>query len=205
MTVLRGSPPGVVVACWAGAVVAGAALLVIGPTAPRREPAALSPYSLAAHLRRVAGPEAKDVRVNGVYGSGRAGAWQFVAHITWVDATGGVRGGSTTLPQRAGQSPFSSDLDDARLRAEHRIGWSVAQLDVVLDRMSDVRSPLAMIELEIAPIGSSDLVECHGTAAAARCTARRRDGSTENRFVDRLIMLPSGDALSVRRASTTTP
>jgi hypothetical protein len=194
--------PALIAGCWSLSVVAGAALLAVGPVAPRPEPAELSPYSLAAYLSRVAGTDARDIRVNGVYGSGHGGAWQFTAHLSWFDADGVVRGGTTTLPQLAGSDPLQSDLDDARLQAEQDIGWSLADLDAALDQLSGVSDPLAMLELEILPDGAGDVTSCHSTApgVAARCRTISRDGELGPAFADELTDSPLADALSVQRA-----
>lgn len=193
--------PALVAGCWSLSVVAGAALLAVGPVAPRPEPVELSPYSLAAYLTRVAGPDARDVRVNGVYGSGHDGAWQFTAHLTWLDADGGVRGGTTTLPQLAGTDALQSELADERLQAEQDIGWSLSDLDAALDLLTGVSDPLAMLELEILPDRSGEVTSCHSNAAGApaRCRSVTRDGERGPPFTDALADSPLADALSVQR------
>lgn len=191
-----------VVGCWTLSVVAGAALLAVGPTAPRPEPSELSPYSLAAYLTRVAGPDARQVRVNGVYGSGHSGAWQFTAHLSWRDADGLVQGGTTELPGLAGNPALQSDFDSERLGVEQEVGWSMSDLDRALDRLSGVNDRLAMLELEIRPDGSGDVVACRsaGTDDTATCRSVDRDARTGERFDARLTDEPHANALSVRRS-----
>jgi hypothetical protein len=194
--------PALIAGCWAVSVVTGAGLLAVGPVAPRPEPAELSPYSLAAYLTRVAGPDARDIRVNGVYGSGHDGAWQFTAHLSWRDAGGTVRGGTTTLPQLAGSDPLQTDLADDRLQAEQDVGWSLSDLDAALDQLTGLSDPLAMVELEILPDGTGDVTSCHSAAsgAAAGCRTVSREGEFGPSFTDALSDSPLADALSVQRA-----
>jgi hypothetical protein len=191
-----------VAGCWSLSVVAGAALLAVGPTAPRPEPAELSPYSLAAYLTRVAGPDAQQVRVNGVYGSGHSGAWQFTAHLSWRDADGAVQGGTTELPGLAGNPALQSDFDSERLQVEQEIGWSMSDLDRALDRLSGVNDRLAMLELEIRGDGSGDVIACRsaGTEQAGTCRSVDRNARTGERFAARLTDEPLANALSVRRS-----
>lgn len=198
--------PALVAGCWALSVTSGAALLAVGPTSPRPEPAALSPYSLAAYLQRVAPPGGRDVRVNGVYGSGHDGAWQFTAHLTWHDPTGVVRGGATTLPQLAGSPPLRTSFDTARLQAEQDIGWTLDELDAALDRLSGVNDPLAMLELEILPQQPDEVLSCHSNnGAPAACRSQGRDGEAGQPFADMLADDPAAGALSVRRTRPTGP
>lgn len=195
-------PPTLVAGCWALSVVSGAALLAVGPAAPRPEPAELSPYSLAAYLTRVAGPDARQVRVNGVYGSGHDGAWQFTAHLSWREADGTVRGGTTELPQLAGSAALDSDFDTTRLELEQDIGWTMNELDSALDKLTGVNERLAMLELEIRPDGTGQVASCHSPAAdgAATCGTVRRDGNVGPTSPGRLTDEPLADALSVQRA-----
>lgn len=187
--------------CWALSVVSGAALLAVGPTAPRPEPTSLSPYSLAAYLSRAAAPDAQQIRVNGVYGSGHDGAWQFTAHLSWRDPTGTVGGGTTTLPQQAGSAALDSDVDADKLEAEQEIGWTLTELDAALDKLTGISDRLAMIELEIRGDGSGQAVSCHSPAvdAEAACRRVRRDGELGPTFPGTLTDSPLGEALSVRR------
>lgn len=192
--------PVLIAGCWALSVVAGAALLAIGPNEPRPEPDALSPYSLAAYLQRLAGPDADDIRVNGVYGSGHDGAWQFTAHLSWHGPTGTVRGGTITLPQQAGSAALDSDFSVERLEAEQDIGWTLTDLDAALDTLIGVSDPLAMLELEIQPDGTGNIVSCHSHPdQTATCETRSRTGKAGPAFTDTLTDTPAAGALSVQR------
>lgn len=205
MTRSRSRPhraPGPVIACWAGSLVAGAALLAVGPVAPAREPKELSPYSLAAYLERVAGPAARDVRVNGIYGSGHSGGWQFVAHLTWLDATGTVRGGTTNLPLLAGAEPLVSTAHPDRLIVEQQHGWTLNAIDKALDTLDAVSAPLAMVELEIDAAGDGEVLFCHGSSVEADCETRSKSARRTSDFADRLTDTPDLAAVSVRQAST---
>ena len=102
--------PRLIAGSWTASVLTGAALLALGAHPARPEPDALSPYSLAAYLRRLAGPAATDIRINGVYGSGHHGAWQFVAALTWRTPEGTITGGTTSLPQLAGAPTLTQHL-----------------------------------------------------------------------------------------------
>ena len=192
--------PALVAGCWTLSVLSGAALVAIGPTEPRPEPDSLSPYSLAAYLRGVADPDARQVRVNGLYGSGHAGAWQVTAHISWLDPTGGVQGGTTTLPQLAGTATLDTDLDTSRLQAEHDIGWSMQDLDAALDRLDGVSDPLAMLELEILPDGSGRVLSCRSASPGpATCQLASRDRDVRPTGGETLTDIPAGGALSIQR------
>ena len=193
--------PRVVVGCWAASLAVGSVLIAIGPAAPAREPLELSPYSLAAYLERVAGPEAREIRVNSFYGSGHGGGWQFVAHLTWVDGSGQVRGGTTSLPQLAGADAIVSNFDVARLKREQAIGWTLRDLDGVLDQVEDVNAVLAMLELEIDASGAGDVLYCHAAVAEARCEARSRVGRRTRQFEELLTDEPLRGPLAVQRAS----
>ncbi len=195
-------PPRAVAGCWAVSVTTGAFLLAINPAPPAREPAALSPYSLAAYLRRVAGPDARDVRVNSFYGSGRDGAWQFVAHLTWLDPNGSVRGGSTALPVLAGRASLQSTFDDARLQREQQVGWTAPELDRVLDQVDGVSDPLVMLELEIDADGSGEVVACAAPSEGpAACQTRSRNGDRTARFTSALTDTPTDGPLAIRRTA----
>src|SRR4051794_37641138 len=125
------APPRWVSGAWALSVLAGGAFLLVG-TAESSEPTGLAPATVSRYLEDAADPAARDIRVNGLYGSGHVGAWQFVAHITWHDAAGGIHGGTVTLPQQAGRPAVRSEFDDQRLSREEAIGWRLQRLN---DRM----------------------------------------------------------------------
>jgi hypothetical protein len=194
--------PRVVKTCWALALLIGAALVIVRPHPARPEPNALSPYSLASYLRRVAGPDAHQIRVNGFYGSGHQGAWQFVAHLTWRTSDGQIAGGTTMLPLLAGQPTLKSSLRRARLDTEEHIGWTLKELDAVLDKASEVDAPLALAELEIPSDGAGKATTCHAhLGSPASCEARDSRARRSNLFQDQLTDQPFLDALSVQRAS----
>lgn len=176
--------------------------MVLGPHAPRPEPDALSPYSLAAYLSRVAGPAARDIRVNAAYGSGHDGAWQVTAHLTWRTPAGEIAGGTTTLPQLAGAPAVASEFDTARLTQEERLGWTMPELDKALDALPGVNDPLAMLELQIPLVGAGSVVSCHAQPQQrASCESRERDGARTRTFGDSLSDRPELEYLSVQRAS----
>jgi hypothetical protein len=193
--------PRVVIGCWAASLAVGALLLAVGPNAPAREPTELGPYSLAAYLERVVGPDARDVRVNSFYGSGHSGGWQFVAHVTWLDTGGVVRGGTTSLPQLAGSEPLVSEADSGRLVKEQQIGWTLDDVDNVLDRLDHLDARFALLELEIPESGRGDLVFCRAESSDGQCEARSRAGQRTRQFADRLSDEPLLGALAVQRAS----
>ena len=192
------SPPKAVVGCWAVSVAAGV-YLVITPTGSTREPSALSPYSVAAYLREVAPDDARDVRVNGLYGSGHGGAWQFIAHLTWREPEGEIAGGTTNLPILAGGNSIQSSFDAERLDHEHAIAWSLDDLDSVLDSFDDVDAPLAMVEFE--PTGTSAVItHCGGDRTEpAACEVRQRDGDVVSRERIELTDEPLQGPLAVQR------
>ena len=197
------TPPVSVIACWTAAVLAGGALLTIGPTAPRPEPDALSPYSLAAHLRRLVPDGGHDIRIGGTYGSGRDGAWQFVASITWRDRAGKVQGGTTGLPQRGGVPPFESEFSPTRVDREHRQSWTLTELDAAFDKLAGVNEPMALVEMEITPDGRFDMVSCRGDGKmTGSCERWGRGGDRMSRFTDELSLDPTLGALSVQRAGS---
>lgn len=193
------SPPTAVIGCWAVSVAAGAYLLIT-PRPTDREPSSLSPYSVAAYLRDVAPADAQDVRVNGLYGSGHSGAWQFVAHVTWRDASGALAGGTTNLPILAGGSAVESNFGPSRIEREHRVGWPIADLDDVLDSFDKVDAALAFVEFE-PTTADAVVTACVGNRAApASCVVRRRDARVVSRDSAHLVDDPLLGPLAVRRA-----
>lgn len=192
------SPPRAVVGCWAISVAAGV-FLVATPWSLDREPSALSPYSVAAYLTRVAPAGARDVRVNGLYGSGHGGAWQFVAHVTWRDSSGEIAGGTTNLPILAGGSALASAFDVERLKQEHTIGWSVEAIDSVLDTFDDVDASLALIEFE--PTGHDAVItQCAATrSGTGSCQTLGRNARVLSRASAELTDDPLAGPLAVQR------
>ena len=72
-------------------------------------------------------------------------------------------------------------------------------LDAALDRLDGVSDPLAMLELEILPDGSGDVLSCHSPSPGpATCQLASRDGDVR-RAADTLTDIPAGGALSVQR------
>jgi len=189
-------------ASWALSVIAGASLLLVGPHPPRPEAQTLGPSSVTTFLRSLAGSDAHDIRVNGLYGSGHRGAWQFTAHLTWHTANGDVAGGTTTLPQLAGQPPLDTVFSADRLSAEEQLGWPLSTLDAALDKVSHPDATLAVIDLEIPLHGPARLIACsanHGTHAT--CETRDRSGRRRKVTTDELLDQPWLDAASVQRLS----
>lgn len=211
-------PPRPVVACWVLAVAAGGALIGITGAhhlskSGQGSTVGLAPSTVASYLTAAAGPDAREVRINGVYGSGHDGAWQFVAHLTWRDPAGRLESATTQLPEQAGIHTPDPSLTGSRLTDEQRIGWTPAQLDAALAADPNLdRAPLASLELQTADTDAA-LTTCTastashaGTAAVpasasgvpAGCVTQRRDG-TRNRFTDTLRDSPAGGPLSVQR------
>lgn len=191
--------PRIVISSWLVFVLTGAALVAQAAWEP--ELSALQPATLDRYLARVAAPDARDIRVNGVYGSGHGGAWQFVAHVTWRTAAGRVEGGNTTLPQRAGSPAVTSDFGPTRLQDEEDRGWSLSDLRTTLRDLPGVGDPLAMLALEIPTGETGTVVSCRAAEAGpADCATRTRTGHV-SRFGDGLTNRPELDALSVQRDS----
>lgn len=200
-------PPARMLAVAAGVVTLSGASVVGVRDALRSD--GLTARTLARLLADATPDGATDVRVNGFYGSAHEGTWQFVAHLTWRDADGVVHGGGTELPQNGGQLPIPSELSEAELAREHRIGWTVSHLRRALRDVEIGNADLAMIELEIRPETKATVVVCSSdrTDPAARCVERDDRGRVVRRFTDRLVDVPGWDAISVQRESArvTTP
>lgn len=213
-------PPRPVIACWAFGLAAGAVLIGLTGahhlTGPGGQTAGLAPSTLARYLQAAAPPGASDVRINGVYGSGHAGAWQFVAHLSWRTPSGQLQSATTQLPQQAGTSTPDPSLAGARLADEQRIGWTPAQLQAALAADPSLDSAvLGSLELQTADADST-LTTCTpiggpvppvsgaagdgalGAGQASSCVTQRPDGS-RSRFADVLRDSPAGGPLSVQR------
>lgn len=191
--------PRLVVGCWALSVLSGAALLA--PHALSSTSSALEPATLDRYLARSAPPGSRDIRVNGVYGSGHGGAWQFVAHLTWRGVDGRVGGGTTTLPQRAGAPAAASDFDQTRLVAEESQGWTLSEIRRALGRVARTSDQFSMLSLEIPAGEPGRLTACHASdPRKASCTAQTRSGPVST-FSDTLTDQPALAALSVQRLS----
>lgn len=199
------TPPRVMtLTCVAVSAVAGAGLVALGPQAPPSEPAGLTPRSVTTFLADLPPDGARELRVNGVYGSGHHGAWQFVAHISWRNQDGTLSGGSTVLPRLISRPPLNTQLAPGKLDLEQRIGWTLEDLDRVLGRLEVTAEPLAMLELAIPPDGIGRVIACRADSAdqIAVCEERDRAGRRTRRFQDRLTDAPLLGELSVQRVSS---
>jgi hypothetical protein len=203
---LRASrPPPWLVAPWAASLLAGAALLAgAGTGGASPQAGVFGPATLVGYLHRSLPPTARELRVNGVYGSGHAGAWQFVAHLSWLAADGTVHGGALQLPEQAGAAVAEDAPGSATLVHEQRIGWTPAQLSGVLGAASGPAAPLALLELEITD-GDSGLVSCRGRGASASCAQYAVTGRRVRTFSDTFVDQSAAGPLSVQRAGKTLP
>ena len=208
-------------AVWVVSVLLGAAVVVVPPGAASTPPpsdrtggpgdgrapatgsvAGLTPATVATFLSRIPPPGSVGIRVNGIYGSGHAGAWEFVAHLTWHRPDGEMAGGVVRLPALAGAAPEDLGLGTDRLAAEERIGWTLAELGRALLAATDGSDPaLALVELSITPDGAGDLVSCVGASGPGpgRCAATDRRGVSGPPFTATLADTPADGALSVSR------
>jgi hypothetical protein len=190
----------------ASAVTISGAALVGVPDAAL--PSGLTAQTVARYLADAVPTNVHDVRVNGVYGSAHKGTWQFVAHMTWRGADGGIHGGSTELPQNGGQTLVPTELARSQLETEERMGWTFDQLVHAL-RNVDVNGALAMVDLEITAAYGATLVACSAPAieVTARCVEYNASGNASRHFADRLLDEPALNAISVQRARApiTTP
>jgi hypothetical protein len=196
----RPAVPRVVVATWVLAMFVGSAAVAIAATRPEPQPRTLSPRTAARYLAEIVPVSRDDVRVNGIVGSGHTGAWQFVAHVTWLESDGVIDGGVTVLPDLAGGDPWDSPVDQSEFPHEHEIGWTLDQLATVLGHADGSDDELAMVELEITESRDSVIV-CHGQRdAVARCTEFDRTGRRIRAFTSRLSDTPLAGAVAVERA-----
>lgn len=194
-------PPAQMLAAAAGIVAISGGALVGVPDSRRAD--GLTPQTIAHFLTGAVPPGARDVRVNGVYGSGHKGTWQVIASFTWREADGSIEGGTTQLPQRGGQPPLASEFPQERQQLEHSIGWSLQRLDKALRHVDVGSAALAMIELAITADEGATLIACSapGTEAEASCAEYGADGDVDRRFADRLLDVSGLEAVSVQRAS----
>jgi hypothetical protein len=156
----------------------------------------LAPSTVTGYLRAAA-PVTDEIRVNGIYGSGHRGAWQFVAHITWRDGIS-IKGGTVNLPQLAGQPALTSEAGEARLTFEHGIGWSLDRLDGALEHIGGVSDGVAVVELELPQSGIASLVSCHASQPGPAVCRQQGDSAAGPReFRGTLTDEPFRDALSV--------
>ena len=196
--VRRGAIPLLVTRCWAASVLVGGVVVALGPP-PRMTPLGLTPATLPDYLARAVGPDARDLRINGVYGSGREGAWQFVAHLTWRSSGGNVTGGVVRLPQGAGGQAGESPVSPDQLVDEQARGWTLAQLRRDTERLGRVDATAALLELEIPITNAGTLTFCAADGRGlAMCSARDRSGVVR-RFSAHVSVNAADGALSVRR------
>jgi hypothetical protein len=193
--------PRAVAAAWALSALLGGTAVGVVATRPEPQPRTLSPRTAARYLAEIVPAPRADVRVNGIYGSGHTGAWQFVAHVTWRTADGTIDGGVTDLPILAGGDPLDSPVDPATFPHEHEIGWTLDQLDAVLRHVGDVDADLAMVELEVTATRDT-VIACHSRRGEAlgHCTERARNGKRLRQFDQRLTDEPFGQATAVQRS-----
>lgn len=195
------APPVRTLAVAAGVVTISGAALVAVPDAAL--PNGLTAQTVARALADSVPPNARDIRVNGVYGSAHKGTWQFVAHMTWRGTDGMVHGSSTELPQNGGQKLIASVLTQGQLDNEERMGWTVDELEHATRDIDASAAPLAMVDLEITAEQGSALVACSATSteAGAHCAEYDASGNVTRRFEDRLLDEPALNAVSVQRIS----
>lgn len=198
-TANRRSVPRFVILTWMVSIVLGGAVVGTAAAQPEGQARSLNPRTLSGYLAQVVPVGAKEIRVNGVYGSGHSGAWQFVAHLTWNNA-GTLAAGVTNLPVMAGTQPIKSALDAAKLLSEHEMGWTIAELDRVLSRLEKTDQDRMLVELEVTT--SRDSVVACGAAdnpERGRCTEHDRAGRKLRSFPATLRDEPAAGALSVRQ------
>lgn len=197
----RPGVPRAIAVVWALSVLLGGTAVGVAAARPEPQPRTLSPRTVARYLAGIAPAGRDDVRVNGIYGSGHAGAWQFVAHLTWRTADGSIDGGVTNLPILAGEPPWTSPVDPSTFSHEHEIGWTLDQVADVLARAEGADDDLAMVELEVTATRDS-VVACHGRRAdqVGRCVERDRNGNRLRQFDTPLTDDPLGQATAVQRA-----
>jgi len=195
----RPAVPRVIAVTWALSALLGGIAVGVAAAQPEPQPRTLSPRTVARYLAEIAPAGRNDVRVNGIYGSGHAGAWQFVAHVTWRTADGAIDGGVTNLPILAGEPPWTSPVDPSAFPHEHEIGWTLDQVADVFKR-AETDDDLAMAELEVTAVRDS-LIACHADRAdqIGHCDERDRDGDRLRQFDSRLVDDPLGQAMAVQR------
>lgn len=191
-----------VAGCWAAAVVSGAATILVSEGTSQATPRTLGPATVASYLERVAGPDARDIRVNGVYGSAHNGAWQFVAHLTWHDSAGAIHGGTTNLPALAGAPASISEFSPDRLSTEELIGWTSAMVQQVFTAVPQPDAPLAFVELQITEQQATVLTCAGEIGRPAACRVLDGQGRQVQSFDDQLADDPSAGALAVSRRGT---
>lgn len=196
----RPAVPRAITVTWALSALLGGIAVGVAAAQPEPQPRTLSPRTVARYLAEIAPAGRDDVRVNGIYGSGHAGAWQFVAHVTWHTADGTIDGGVTNLPILAGEPPWTSPVDPSTFPHEQEIGWTLDQVAAVFARAEDTDDGLAMVELEITATRDS-VIACHAarTDQVGHCAERDRDGDRLRQFGSPLSDDPLGQATAVQR------
>ncbi|MDT4922642.1 MAG: hypothetical protein QOG01_355 [Pseudonocardiales bacterium] len=186
---------------WALSALLGGIAVGVAAARPEPQPRTLSPRTVARYLADLVPAERDDVRVNGIYGSGHMGAWQFVAHVTWHTADGTIDGGVTNLPILASEPPWASPVDPSTFPHEHEVGWTLDQVAAVFARAEDTDDYLAMVELEITSTRDS-VIACHAARAdqVGHCAERERNGHPLRQFDATLTDDPLGQATAVQRA-----
>jgi hypothetical protein len=191
--------PRAVIAAWVLSALLGGTAIGVVATRPAPPPRTLSPRTAARYLADLVPARRSDVRVNGIYGSGHSGAWQFVAHVTWRTADGTIDGGVTDLPVLADSPPWESPVDSSRFPSEHERGWTLDQLADTFAHIGNTDDDLVMVELEVTASRDS-VIACHSDRdALGRCVERDRSGRQVRAFDARLSDDPLDGALSVKR------
>lgn len=193
-------PPLWAKAGWAAGVLLGAIAIFFTGTSSQAQPRALSLATLSTYLARVAGSDAHDIRVNGVYGSAHDGAWQFVAHLTWRDTAGGIHGGTTDLPTLAGAATMPSEFGATRLTVEEGIGWPLPTLDAVLSHLQHTDAALALVDLEITAETATVTACTAGVDGQGGCRVLDEHGRVTRTYEDTFTDEPTAGPLAVQRA-----
>jgi hypothetical protein len=193
-------PPLSIGAGWAASVLSGLLLVGLGPIPQASLPEGLLPATVTRYLAALLPKDARQIRLNNLYGSGHHGAWQFKAHLTWRDPAGAIHGGGTTLPLLASADPIDFDFDAGRLEREERIGWTLDEAAKLLRRIPDVRSRLAMIEMVPDPGHPAAVVTCAADDVNTDCQDWDRRGRLVRRYEGQLIDTPLDGPESVQRA-----
>lgn len=196
----RPGVPRPIATVWALSTLLGGIAVGVAAARPAPQPRTLSPRTVARYLAEIAPAQRHDVRVNGLYGSGHDGAWQFVAHLTWRTPDGTIDGGVTNLPILAGTEPLDSPVDTSRFAGEHDTGWTLDELHAVLARLDGMDDDLALVELEVSASRDS-VVACRARRGepVGRCVEHDRRRRLLRRFDAHLTDDPFGQATAVQR------
>lgn len=129
------APPVQVRMTWAASLASGLLLIGLGPVPRAPLPDGLVPATVTRYLEEMLPTDARNVRLNNLYGSGHSGAWQFKAHVTWRDGANAIHGGATNLPQLVGAGPVDLEFDETKLEREEQIGWTLDEASALLRRL----------------------------------------------------------------------